>query len=208
MIFEKEIHDLKVKGLYKELPLVQSDNSHLTKVNDRTMINLSSNNYLGLANNERVNSAAVAAIKKYGVGCASARNIIGNNELYNELEQDIASFKREEAALIFQSGYTVNLGLIPLIARENDLIISDELNHASIINSIKMSKAKKIVYKHMDMEALRDILRDYRLKYNRVLIITDTVFSMDGDIAPLDKIVHIAQEYDAMTYFDDAFKSD
>lgn len=207
MIFEKEIHDLKVKGLYKELPLVQSDNSHLTKVNDRTMINLSSNNYLGLANNERVNSAAVAAIKKYGVGCASARNIIGNNELYNELEQDIASFKREEAALIFQSGYTVNLGLIPLIARENDLIISDELNHASIIDGIRMSKAKKIVYKHMDMEALRDILRDYRLKYNRVLIITDTVFSMDGDIAPLDKIVHIAQEYDAMTYFDDAHGS-
>lgn len=189
---------------YSPLPHLESANSGKIILDGKDVINLSSNNYLGLVNHPDVIDAAISAIKKYGVGAASARNIIGNFDLYDELENALAEFKGEEAAVVFQGGYLTNLGLIPQIAQKEDLVLSDELNHASIIDGIRMCKADKKVYKHMDMEDLEKILKENRSKYKNVLITTDTVFSMDGDIAPLDKIVQIAKQYDALTYFDDA----
>lgn len=198
MVFTK--NDIK----YSPLPHLESANSGKIILDGKEVINLSSNNYLGLVNHPDVIEAAISAIKKYGVGAASARNIIGNFDLYDELENALAEFKGEEAAVVFQGGYLTNLGLIPQIAQKEDLVLSDELNHASIIDGIRMCKADKKVYKHMDMEDLEKILKENRSKYKNVLITTDTVFSMDGDIAPLDKIVKIAKQYDALTYFDDA----
>lgn len=198
MVFMK--NDIK----YSPLPHLESANSGKIILDGKEVINLSSNNYLGLVNHPDVIDAAISAIKKYGVGAASARNIIGNFDLYDELENALAEFKGEEAAVVFQGGYLTNLGLIPQIAQKEDLVLSDELNHASIIDGIRMCKADKKVYKHMDMEDLEKILKENRSKYKNVLITTDTVFSMDGDIAPLDKIVQIAKQYDALTYFDDA----
>ena len=167
-------------------------------------INLSSNNYLGLVDHPEVKKAAIEAIEKYGVGASSARNIIGNTDLYEELELQLAKFKNEEAALVFQSGFAVNLGSIPVIAGEGDLIISDALNHASIIDGTRLSKANKKVFRHMDMEDLEKTLKENRSKYRRVLIATDTVFSMDGDIAPLPDMVSLAEKYEALLYVDDA----
>ena len=198
MVFTK--NDIK----YSPLPHLESANNGKIILDGKEVINLSSNNYLGLVNHPDVIDAAISAIKKYGVGAASARNIIGNFDLYDELENALAEFKGEEAAVVFQGGYLTNLGLIPQIAQKEDLVLSDELNHASIIDGIRMCKADKKVYKHMDMEDLEKILKENRSKYKNVLITTDTVFSMDGDIAPLDKIVQIAKQYDALTYFDDA----
>lgn len=198
MLFEKDI------ASYSPLPQLESSNSGRIILNGKEVINLSSNNYLGLVNNPDVIDVAISAIKKYGVGAASARNIIGNFDLYDTLEKKLADFKGEEAAVVFQGGYVTNLGLIPLIVDKGDLVLSDELNHASIIDGIRMCKADKKVFKHMDMADLESILKEARKKYRRVLITTDTVFSMDGDIAPLDQIVKLAKEYDALTYFDDA----
>lgn len=198
MLFEKDIES------YSPLPQLESSNSGRIILNGKEVINLSSNNYLGLVDHPDVIDAAILAIKKYGVGAASARNIIGNFDLYDTLEKKLADFKGEEAAVVFQGGYVTNLGLIPLIVDKGDLVLSDELNHASIIDGIRMCKADKKVFKHMDMADLENILKEGRKKYRRVLITTDTVFSMDGDIAPLDQIVKLAKEYDALTYFDDA----
>ena len=198
MLFEKDIES------YSPQPQLESSNSGRIILNGKEVINLSSNNYLGLVDHPDVIDAAILAIKKYGVGAASARNIIGNFDLYDTLEKKLADFKGEEAAVVFQGGYVTNLGLIPLIVDKGDLVLSDELNHASIIDGIRMCKADKKVFKHMDMADLENILKEGRKKYRRVLITTDTVFSMDGDIAPLDQIVKLAKEYDALTYFDDA----
>lgn len=174
-------------------------------VDGREVIMLCANNYLNLANHPRLKQAASKAIETHGVGSGSVRPIAGTMDLHMELEEKLAKFKRTEAALVYQSGFATNAGLIPQLATEGDLIISDELNHGSIIDGVRLSKAEKAVYKHADSSDLGRVLAEAsRKNYSHVLIITDGVFSMDGDIAPVDEIVKLADEYGAMTYIDDA----
>lgn len=151
--------------------------------------------------------AAIDAVEKYGVGAGAVRTIVGNMDIHEKLERKLAEFKREEAVMVFQSGFNCNAGVIQAVTNKGDLILSDELNHASIIDGIKLSKADKAVFKHSDMEDLERILKEKRDQYNNVLIITDGVFSMDGDIAKLPEMVEIAEKYNCMTYVDDAHGS-
>ncbi len=177
------------------------------KVDGKEVVMLCSNNYLGLANHKRLRKAALAAIKTHGAGSGSVRPIAGTMDLHLKLEETIAKFKNCEAALYYNSGFTANSGAIPALLREGDAVVSDELNHGSIIDGVRLTKAERHIYKHRDMDSLDAKLKELRAKPpapNRILIITDGVFSMDGDIAPLDKIVELAEKYDAVTYIDDA----
>jgi glycine C-acetyltransferase len=174
-------------------------------VDGRDVIMLCANNYLNLANHSRLKQAAAKAIETHGVGSGSVRPIAGTMDLHMELEERLAKFKRTEAALVYQSGFATNSGLIPQLASEGDLIISDELNHGSIIDGVRLSKAEKAVYKHANSSDLARVLGEAsRKNYSHILIVTDGVFSMDGDIAPVDEIVKLADEHGAMTYVDDA----
>lgn len=202
-----EVEDLKAKGLYRELPVNDGPCEAMIELNGKRVINLSSNNYLGFANHPRLKKAAILAIEKYGVGAGAVRTIVGNMRIHEELDQKIASFKGEEAALVFQSGFSVNAGVIQAITTDKDLIISDELNHASIIDGVRLSKASRAVFKHQNMVDLERILKENSGKYDHMLIITDGVFSMDGDIANLKEIVRLAKQYKALTYVDDAHGS-
>ena len=202
-----KVDELKATGLYKEIATLDGPNEAECLVNGKKVINLSSNNYLGFSNHPRLKKAAIAAIEEFGAGAGAVRPIIGNMKIHDELEELLAEFKREEAVLVFQSGFNCNAGTIQAVTDEGDLILSDELNHASIIDGARLSKAKKARYKHSDMEDLERILKEDRDKYNNVLIITDGVFSMDGDIAKLPEIVEIAEKYNCMTYVDDAHSS-
>jgi glycine C-acetyltransferase len=157
-----------------------------------------------LSNHPRLIQGAIDAAKKYGAGSGSVRAIAGTMKLHIEVEKKLAKFKRTESALIYQTGFAANAGLIPQLVGEGDIIISDELNHGSIIDGVRLAKADRAVYKHKDMGELDKVLKEADKKYRRILIITDGVFSMDGDIAPMDKIVKLANEYGAMTYVDDA----
>ncbi|PNX46067.1 MAG: 8-amino-7-oxononanoate synthase, partial [Thermoplasmata archaeon M9B1D] len=163
-----------------------------------------SNNYLNLSNHPRLIQAAIDAAKKFGAGSGSVRAIAGTMALHMEVEKRLAKFKGTESSLIYQTGFAANAGLIPQLAGKEDVIISDELNHGSIIDGVRLTKADRAVFKHKDMSELEKVLKESDKKYRRILIITDGVFSMDGDIAPMDKIVELAQEYGAMTYVDDA----
>ncbi len=203
----EQVEDLKKEGVYRKLPINYGPCGNIINLNHTKVVNLSSNNYLGLAGHKRVKKAAVKAVKKYGAGTGSVRTIVGNMDLLEQLEELLAEFKREEAVTCFQSGLNCNIGAIQAIVNKGDLIISDELNHASIIDGVRLSKADKAVYKHSDMYDLESILKERREKYNNVLIITDGVFSMDGDLAKLPEIVKIAKKYNAMTYVDDAHGS-
>jgi glycine C-acetyltransferase len=203
----QKVNELKEAGVYRQLPVNTGPCDAIVELNGKKVINLSSNNYLGLANHPRVIDASVAATKKYGVGAGAVRTIIGNMDIHEELEQVLAEFKREEAVMVFQSGFACNIGTIQAVTDRGDLIISDELNHASIIDGVRLSKADKAVYRHSDMEHLEAILKEKRENYNNVLIITDGVFSMDGDIAKLPEIVKLAKQYNALTYVDDAHGS-
>ena len=176
-------------------------------INGKKVINLSSNNYLGFANHPRLKKAAVEAIEKYGAGAGAVRPIIGNMKIHDDLERLLTEFKREEAVLVFQSGFNCNAGVIQAITDKGDLIISDQLNHASIIDGTRLSKADKAVFAHSDMADLEKVLKEKRAKYENVLIITDGVFSMDGDIANLPGIVELAEKYNCLTYVDDAHSS-
>ncbi len=208
MDFLKEkVKDLKDNGLYKEIVTLEGPNEAESIINGKKVINLSSNNYLGFANHDRLKKAAIDAIEKYGAGSGAVRPIIGNMRIHEELEEILAKFKREESVLVFQSGFNCNAGTIQAITEEGDLIISDELNHASIIDGARLSKAKKTTFKHSDMGDLERVLKENKNKYNKMLIITDGVFSMDGDIAKLPEIVDLAEKYEAMTYVDDAHSS-
>lgn len=204
---KEKVEGLKADGVYRILPVNEGACDAVVYFEGREVINMSSNNYLGLATNDRMKQAGIEAIKKYGVGAGSVRTIIGNNDLYEELETKLAKYKREEAAFVFQSGLNCNMGTIQAITDKGDLIVSDELNHASIIDGVKLSKADKAVYKHSDMEDLERILKEKRDSYENVLIITDGVFSMDGDLARLPEIVELAEKYQCMTYVDDAHGS-
>lgn len=204
---EEKVEQLKEEGVYRKLPVNYGPCENVIELNGRKVVNLSSNNYLGLASHPRVKEASKVALEKYGVGAGSVRTIVGNQDLLEELETLLARFKEEEAVMLFQSGLNCNIGTIQAIVEKGDLIISDALNHASIIDGVRLSKADKAVYKHNDMDDLERILKEKREAYRNVLIITDGVFSMDGDLAPLPKIVELAKKYDCLTYVDDAHGS-
>lgn len=204
---KKKVEELKEQGVYRELPVNEGPCEAEVTLNGQRVINLSSNNYLGFANHERIIRAAKDAIDTYGVGAGAVRTIVGNMAVHEALDRRIATFKKEEAALVFQSGFNCNAGIIQAITDKGDLIISDALNHASIIDGVKLSKADRAIYAHSDMHDLERILKEKREQYKNVLIITDGVFSMDGDLANLPKIVELAKRFDAETYVDDAHGS-
>ena len=202
-----KLQALKDQGTYRILPVNEGPCDAIITLNGYDVINLSSNNYLGFANHPRLKEAAKKAIDTYGVGAGAVRTIVGNMDIHEKLDEVIAKFKHEEAALVFQSGFACNAGVIQAITDEKDLIISDELNHASIIDGVRLSKADRAVFKHSNMEDLERVLIEKRDQYENVLIITDGVFSMDGDIAKLPEIVKLAKKYNALTYVDDAHGS-
>jgi glycine C-acetyltransferase len=204
---QDQVQELKDQGVYRVLPVLESANEPVVTLNGKSVINLSSNNYLGFANHPKLKKAAIEAVEKYGVGSGAVRTIIGNMDIHELLEVKLAEFKREEAVMVFQSGFNCNAGAIQAITNKGDLIISDELNHASIIDGVRLSRADKAVYKHSDMEDLERVLIEKRSQYANCLIITDGVFSMDGDIAKLPEIVELAEKYNCMTYVDDAHGS-
>ncbi|HLE48825.1 MAG TPA: glycine C-acetyltransferase [Patescibacteria group bacterium] len=195
----------KENNLYINFREIQSSMGSSLKVDGKIVINLCANNYLGLASDERLKKAAVDAIKKFGIGPAAVRTIAGTTLLHNELERKLAKFKKSQDVITFQSGFVANMAVIPILVSENDVIYSDELNHASIIDGCKLSKAEVIRYKHLDTKDLENKIKNRKLKTDtRQLIITDGVFSMDGDIAPLPEIVKVARKYNAYTFVDDA----
>ena len=199
-----EYEDLVKKNLDWKLRILESGSTPHAVVDGKKALMLCSNNYLNLSNHPRLIKAAIDAAKKYGAGSGSVRAIAGTMKLHMEVEKRLARFKRTESALIYQTGFAANAGLIPQLVGEGDVVISDELNHGSIIDGVRLTKADRAIYKHKDMDELDKVLNESDKKYRRILIITDGVFSMDGDIAPMDKIVKLAKEYGAMTYVDDA----
>ncbi len=199
---ESELEKLKEQGLYNTIRTLESSQGAWVKINGRELINFSSNNYLGFANHPKIVKAAQNAIEEYGVGPGAVRTIAGTMELHNELEEKLAEFKKVESVLTFQSGFNTNLAVIPAIVGKGDTIYSDELNHASIIDGCRLSRANIKVFKHGDMESLRTVLEEEST--GRKLIVTDGVFSMDGDVANLPGIVELAKEFNALTLVDDA----
>jgi len=201
---QDELQKLKDDGLYNRIRTLSSPQGAWLVVDGKRVLNFCSNNYLGLANHPRIVQAAQEAMKKYGVGPAAVRSIAGTMDLHLELERRLAAFKGVEAAITFQSGFTANMGTIPALVGKDDAVFSDELNHASIIDGCRLSGAKIIRYAHCNPQDLDRVLSEERSKYPRAMVITDGVFSMDGDIAPLDKIYEVVQKYEAILMVDDA----
>lgn len=198
----RELAEIKDKGLYRRLSTIQSAQTPRIMKDGRELILLCSNNYLGMTNHPAVKKAAVDAIEQYGTGSGGSRLTSGNTDLYDRLEEKIADFKGTEAAVVFGTGYMANMGTITALTGRGDLILSDELNHASIIDGCRLSRAEVNIYPHMDVPGIEKALSSS--KHRRKLIITDGIFSMDGDIAPLPDIKEIAEKYDAMVMVDDA----
>lgn len=203
---DDELQELRDRGLYRPLRELASAQGARATFDGREVINLSSNNYLGLNTHPRLIDAAIGATERWGAGSGSVRSIAGTMTLHEELERRLADFKHTEAALVFQSGFTCNSGVIPILVGEGDAILSDELNHASIIDGIRLTRAQRKVWRHADMNALELALQETQGARRR-LVITDGVFSMDGDIAPLREIVELTERYNAMVYVDDAHAS-
>ncbi len=206
-----ELQSLRDQNLYKVPRILNSPAGGRVQMDGREVINLSSNNYLGLANDPRVRQAAEEAIERWGVGAGAVRWIGGTMEVHDELERKLAEFKHVDSVLVFTGGFTANSGCIPAVVTKDDVIISDELNHASIIDGVRLSaasykKSEGWVYAHKDMDALEDCLKRAQ-GFTKRMIITDGVFSMDGDIAPLPEIVALAEQYDAFVMVDDAHAS-
>ncbi len=200
-----EYDELVKKSFDWKLRILETGSAPHSIVDGKKVIMLCSNNYLNLSNHPKLIKAAREAAQKYGAGSGSVRPIAGTMKLHIEVEKRLAKFKGTESSLIYQTGFAANAGLIPQLAGKGDIIISDELNHGSIIDGVRLTKTDRAIYKHRDMGDLEKVLLDAdKKKYNRILIITDGVFSMDGDIAPMDKIVKLGSEYGAMTYVDDA----
>lgn len=206
---DENLQALRDQGLYNEIDAVEGANGPVIQVRGQQLINLSSNNYLGLATNEQLKQIAQEATEKYGVGAGAVRTINGTLDLHVKLEEKLAEFKGTEAAISYQSGFNCNMAAISAVMDKNDAILSDQLNHASIIDGCRLSRAKIIAYNHSDMEDLRAKAKEATESglYNKVMVITDGVFSMDGDIAKLPEIVEIAKEFDLITYVDDAHGS-
>jgi glycine C-acetyltransferase len=201
---EKELQALKEAGFYNRIRTLSSPQGAWLVVDGRRVLNFCSNNYLGLANHPRILQAARQAMEKYGLGPAAVRSIAGTMDLHLELERRLAAFKGVESAITFQSGFNANIATIPALVGMDDAIISDELNHASIIDGCRLSGGKIIRYAHCDVADLERVLKENRAAYPKVIVITDGVFSMDGDVAPLDKIYEVVQNYDAILMVDDA----
>jgi len=200
-----KLAQLQQAGLSIQIRTIGSAQGAWTIVDGQKVLNFCANNYLGLANHPRMRQAAIEAIGKYGVGPAAVRTIAGTMELHLELEERLAQFKGAEAAIVLQSGLSANQAVIPLLMGQGDLIISDELNHASIIDGVRLSKADRAVYRHCDMDDLKARLAEAQQKgYQKILVVSDGVFSMDGDIAPLDRIVELCRPYHALIMVDDA----
>lgn len=203
---QEELNNMKDEGTFRELiPLESAQGSRVT-IKGKDVIQLSSNNYLGLTNHPRMKEAAEKAVEEYGVGTGSVRTIAGTLSMHEEYERKLAKFKHTEAALVFQSGFTTNQGVLSSMLSDQDVVISDELNHASIIDGIRLTKAARKIYKHVDMESLEEALKASS-EYRTRLVVTDGVFSMDGNIAPLPEIVELAEKYDALIMVDDAHAS-
>ena len=200
----QEIEGLKEQGLYNRIRTIGSAQGAWLTVDGKNVLNFCSNNYLGLANHPKIVEAAKEATKKYGVGPAAVRSIAGTMDIHIQLEQRLAKFKGAEDVITFQSGFTANLGTISALVGKEDVVFSDRLNHASIIDGCRLSGAKIIPYEHNDPSALEDAIKDNLSKYRRALIITDGVFSMDGDIAPLPDLYEVAKKYDILFMVDDA----
>ncbi|MGD6832798.1 glycine C-acetyltransferase [Sutcliffiella halmapala] len=203
---QEELDQMKEQGTFRKLVPLESDQGSKVVINGKEVIQLSSNNYLGLTSHPRLRKAALEAVEKYGAGTGSVRTIAGTFTMHEELEEKLAKFKHTEAALVFQSGFTTNQGVLSAILSPEDVVISDALNHASIIDGIRLTKSARKVYKHVDMEDLERALKE-SADFRKRLIVTDGVFSMDGNIAPLDKIVELAEKYDALVMVDDAHAS-
>ncbi len=200
---KSELNQLNQAGLSRSLRSVMTEPTGRVLLDGREVILLGSNNYLGLSVHPTVIEAAATALQKYGTGASASRLMSGNSHLYTELETKIARTKGTEAALVFSSGYLANIGTIPVLAGDEDLILSDALNHASIIDACRLTPATKQIYRHCDVEHLESLLSQ-STKFRRKLIVTDAVFSMDGDIASLPEICDLAERYDAMVMVDDA----
>jgi glycine C-acetyltransferase len=201
---KEEYEALVEKSLDWRLRNLESGSLPHSIVDGKEVIMLCSNNYLNLSNHPKMIQASCDAAKKFGAGSGSVRAIAGTMKIHMDVEKKLANFKHTESSLIYQTGFAANAGLIPQLAGKGDIIISDELNHGSIIDGVRLTKADRAVYKHCNMGELEKVLIDSDSKYNKILIISDGVFSMDGDIAPMDEIVKLANEYGAMTYVDDA----
>jgi glycine C-acetyltransferase len=209
-----ELDELRREHLYRPLRVLSSAQGPVVSVDGHRCVNLSSNDYLGLTHHPRLREAALAAVRDFGAGSGAVRTIAGTMTLHEDLEAALAAFKGTEAVLTFQSGFSANTGVIPTITGEQDLIVSDALNHASIIDGMRLSKAPRKVYAHRDVDALRQVLSEAReqgglagLPHRLILVVTDGVFSMDGDIAPLPGIVAAAEEFGAAVMVDDAHAS-
>src|SRR5580658_9881611 len=199
--------DLKAKHLYFHLKILEGEQKPVANFNGKEVINLSSNNYLGLTTHPKLKRAAIEAVREFGVGSGAVRTIAGTMEMHMRLEEQIAHFKQVEACVVFQSGFAANAGTVSAILGKEDLIISDELNHASIIDGARLSKATIKVFKHKDIADCERILQEHAEFPGKKLIITDGVFSMDGDIAPLPELCDLAEKYHCIMMVDDAHSS-
>ena len=201
---QQEIDALKSGGLYNNIRTLSSPQGAWLEVDGKKVLNFCSNNYLGLANHPKLVEAATNALKKYGVGPGAVRSIAGTMEIHTELERRLAAFKGVEAAIVLQSGFSANTAVIPVLVGKEDVIISDELNHASIIDGSRLSGARIERYAHANPADLEDVLKKNKGTFRRALVVTDGVFSMDGDLAPLDQIYEVTSRHDAMLMVDDA----
>src|SRR5215218_2274021 len=212
---DDELAALRERNLYRPLRVMSSAQGPIVSIDDRRLISLSSNDYLGLTHHRRMKRAALEAVDRFGAGSGAVRTIAGTMTLHEELERDLAAFKHTPAVLTFQSGFAANTGVIPTITGETDLIVSDELNHASVIDGMRLSKAPRRIFRHADVAHLREVLeqasaegRDgHGAPFRLILVVTDGVFSMDGDIAPLAGIVEAAEAFGAAVMVDDAHAS-
>ena len=202
-----ELNKLREQKLYQKLRILESEQRPVSRFDGHEVINLSSNNYLGLTTHPKLRQRAIEATQKYGVGSGAVRTICGTMSVHMELEEKIARFKNVEASVVFQSGFAANAGTVSAILTKEDVIISDELNHASIIDGCRLSRAEIKVFPHKDVEACEKILKELAPRSCRKLLITDGVFSMDGDIAPLPALVELAEKYGCIMMIDDAHSS-
>src|SRR6476619_6058678 len=202
-----QINDLKAKGTHFNLRVLEDEQAPECTFDGKKVINLASNNYLGLTTHPKLREAALEATRKYGVGSGAVRTIAGTMRIHMELEEKIAAFKGVEACVVFQSGFTANAGTVSSILGKEDFILSDELNHASIIDGARLSRAKIKVFRHKDVAHCEELLKEIQNEPGRKLVITDGVFSMDGDIGPVDKLCDVADKYGAIMMVDDAHAS-
>jgi glycine C-acetyltransferase len=202
-----ELNKLREQKLYQRLRILETEQLPVSKFDGQEVINLSSNNYLGLATHPKLKKRALEAVEKYGVGSGAVRTIAGTMTLHMALEEKIAKFKNVEASVVFQSGFTANAGTVAALLTREDVIISDELNHASIIDGCRLSRAEIKVFPHKDVEGCEKVLKEISSRNCRKLLITDGVFSMEGDIAPLPQLVELAEKYGCIMMIDDAHSS-